>query len=199
MNYIVGLGNPDEQYEGTRHNVGRDVVMAFAKKFKFDDFEYDNKLKAQISEGEIGSGKKAAQIVLIMPDTYMNNSGASLKKYITSTKKAANMIVIHDDLDMGIGSMKIVFGHKSAGHRGVDSVIKTVKTKEFPRLKVGISPVTASGKIKKPKGSDAVIKHVLGKFGRKDETAIKKVIKKAVDALEATVVEGYMRAMNQYN
>ena len=195
MKYIVGLGNPEEKYVGTRHNVGRDIVIEFAKKNKFDEFEYDNKINAQISEGAI----KKEKVLLILPDTYMNKSGNALKKFITSAKKAGDMMVIQDDLDMGLGTMKIVFNKKSAGHRGIDSVIRAVKTRAFPRIKIGISPMTPTGKIKKPKGEEKVVKHVLGKFSPSEQKEIKKIQKKAVEALEEFIINNYLSAQNKFN
>jgi peptidyl-tRNA hydrolase, PTH1 family len=195
MKFIVGLGNPSAEYEGTRHNIGRDIVKSLVKKFKLNDFVYDKKINALISEGKIGKEK----VVLILPDTYMNKSGLALKKFITSAKKAVDMVVIHDDLDMGIGQSKIVFNKSSGGHRGVESVIKAVKTESFPRIKIGISPVTASGKVKKPIGEDAVVKYVLGKFSKKDDEVLKKIKKKTTDSIEMIVTSGYLLAMNNFN
>jgi peptidyl-tRNA hydrolase, PTH1 family len=195
MKFIVGLGNPSAEYEGTRHNIGRDIVKSLMKKFDFDDFVYDKKINANISEGKIGKEK----VMLILPDTYMNKSGLALKKFISSAKKAADMVVVHDDLDMGIGFSKIVFNKSSGGHRGVESVIKAVKTEGFPRIKIGISPVSASGKVKKPIGEDAVVKYVLGKFSKKDEEVLKKIKKKTTDSIEMIVTSGFLLAMNNFN
>ncbi len=195
MKFIVGLGNPSEDYKGTRHNIGRDIVEVFGKKFDFNDFVYDKKINANISEGKIGKEK----VVLILPDTYMNKSGLALKKFITSTKKAADMLVVHDDLDMGIGCSKIVFNKSSGGHKGVESVIKAIKTESFPRIKIGISPVSASGKVKKPIGEDAVVKYVLGRFSKKEEEVLKKIKKKTTDSIEMIITSGYLSAMNEFN
>jgi PTH1 family peptidyl-tRNA hydrolase len=195
MNYIVGLGNPEEKYDGTRHNIGRDIVIAFDKKYKFGGFEYDKKINAQVSTGKIGRNP----VTLILPDTYMNKSGNSLKKYITSAKKAEKMIVVQDDLDTGIGSRKIVFARGSAGHKGIDSVVRSVRTKNFPRLKIGISAQTPTGKLKKVKGEEKVVKHVLGKFSPKEQDILKKVKKDAVSSLETFVTDGYLKAMNEWN
>lgn len=195
MKFIVGLGNPSEEYKGTRHNVGRDVVEIFAKKFDFTDFEYDKIIRASVSEGKIGKEK----VMLILPDTYMNKSGESLKKFITSGKKAKDLLVIQDDLDMGFGTVKLVFNKSSGGHRGVESVIKAIKTLEFPRIKIGISPMTSSGKIKKPKGERDVVKHVLGKFSSREQDTLKKINKKIVDALEQIVLTDYVLVMNDFN
>jgi len=195
MNFIVGLGNPSEEYEKTRHNIGREILMTFAKTFKFPNFEYDKKINALLSEGKIGKEK----ITLILPDTYMNKSGVALKKLITSAKKAQKMVVVHDDLDFGIGDMKIVFGKKSAGHKGVESVIRAVRTKDFVRVKIGITPVTPKGKLKRVSGEEKVVKHVLGKFSPKEQVIMKKVSKKAVKALETAIKDGYLMAMNYFN
>jgi PTH1 family peptidyl-tRNA hydrolase len=195
MKYIVGLGNPNEEYEGTRHNIGRDFVKDFGRKNKFPEFEYDKKINAQISEGKIGKEK----VMLILPDTYMNKSGASLKKYITSVKKAKDLVVIHDDIDMAIGKLKIVFGKKSGGHKGVESIKRAIKTTDFVRFKIGISPVTPKGKIKKPSGEEKVIKHVLGKWNDKEKAVLKKTQKHVLGAIEATIKDGYLSAMNGFN
>jgi len=200
MFYIVGLGNPEVEYDGTRHNIGREIAEKFAKKFDFGDFEFDKKSNSLVSVGEIKiSSRKKEPVTVILPQTFMNKSGNSLKKFITSAKKAKSLIVIQDDIDMVIGKGKIVFGKNSGGHRGIDSIKRAVKTKEYIRVKIGISPSTPTGKIKKPKGEEKVIKHVLGKFSPKEQPIIKKQIKKTVETLEKIVTEGYMKAMNGFN
>ncbi len=195
MKYIIGLGNPEAQYEGSRHNVGREIVTKFAKKFDFKDFEYDKKINAQVSVGKIGK----EQVTLILPDTYMNNSGNAVKKLITSAKKAEQMTVVYDDLDLGLGNLKISFNKSDGGHNGLASIIRAVKTEKFPRLRVGISTELASGKIKKPKGEEAVVKHVLGKFSPKEQLVLKKVIVRAINGLELVVRENYLIASNPVN
>jgi len=200
MFYIVGLGNPESEYDGTRHNIGREIAEKFAKKFDFDDFEYDKKSNSLISVGEVKiSARKKEAVTVILPQTFMNKSGNSLKKFITSAKKAKSLIVIQDDIDMAFGKGKIVFGKNSGGHRGIDSINKGIKTKDYIRVKIGISPTTPTGKIKKPKGEEKVIKHVLGKFSPKEKPIIKKLEKKTVETLEKIVTEGYIKAMNGFN
>ncbi|MCX6731409.1 MAG: aminoacyl-tRNA hydrolase [Candidatus Parcubacteria bacterium] len=171
MHYIVGLGNPGEEYELTRHNTGRIVLANF--------------------EG----GKN---IKVIFPDDFMNNSGKALKPIITSKQKAKNLIVVHDDLDLPLGRFKIVFGKDSAGHKGVESVIKNIKTKDFIRIRVGISPVTPGGKIKKPP-AEKVINHIIGKFKPSELAIIKKLSKKITSAIETIMDEGLQKAMSLYN
>ncbi len=171
MHYVVGLGNPGEEYELTRHNTGR-IILA--------DFDGGKNIK------------------VIFPDNFMNNSGKILKPIITSKNKAHNLIVVHDDLDLPLGKFKIVFNRDSAGHKGVESIIKNIKTKEFVRIRVGISPVTPSGKIKKP-DAKKVINHIIGKFKPIELKTIKKLSKKITSAIEMIIDEGVQKAMSIYN
>ena len=96
----------------------------------------------------------------------MNKSGLSAKSFVTSIKSVERMLIIHDDLDLPFGVSKISFNKSSGGHKGLESIIKAVKTEAFPRLRIGIAPVTTSGKIKKPVGDAAVQKHILGELNR---------------------------------
>jgi len=193
--FIVGLGNPGEEYESSRHNVGRMILEKFRKKYDFSDWEFEKKMNGLVSTGKIGK-KKAT---LLLPETFMNKSGVSVKKLVTSKKKAQDLVVVYDEIDMTLGTMKIVFNRGSGGHKGVESVARSLGTKEFSRMRIGISPSTPTGKIRKPKGEDKVVDFVLGKFNKKEEEKLKKVKKKAVEALEDFVVNGRVHAMNHFN
>lgn len=195
MKYIVALGNPGEEYKNTRHNVGRIALEAFVKKNSFSEWIPNKKLKALSSEGKIGKEK----IELIEPETFMNKSGFSLQSIITSKKKAEDLIVIHDDLDLPIGKFKISFNKSSGGHRGVESIIKAIKTEAFTRVRVGISPSTPSGKLKKPKGEKDVADFILGEFKKSEMETLKKISKKISDALEMLIIEGREKAMGEFN
>lgn len=195
MYYLVGLGNPDEEYKNTRHNVGREFLEDFCNKNNFSDFELDKKNNALVSLGKIGKEK----VVAILPESYMNNSGKSVVKFIKAKKDLEHLIVLHDELDLKIGDLKIQYNRGSGGHRGVDSLIKSLKSQAFVRFKIGISKETPNGKIKKPKGEDAVVKYVLGKFKEEELKDIKKVKKKVTEALEACITDGKIYAMNNFN
>jgi PTH1 family peptidyl-tRNA hydrolase len=161
MSYIItGLGNPGEEYKETRHNTGRIMLEHIARKFSFDEFKDEPKTKSLVSKGVIGKEK----VELIEPNNFMNRSGASLVTRITSAKKAHNLIVIYDDLDLPLGKIKISYNRSAGGHRGLDSIIKAIKTQEFIRIRVGISPTTPSGTLKKPIGEEAVEKHIIGQY-----------------------------------
>lgn len=204
MRYIVGLGNPGEEYELTRHNAGRMAVLEFVKKQKLGEPEFDKKLNALTSDGKISNpankkssaGKEKFQIIL--PETFMNKSGNALKNIITSAKKAESLIVVHDDIDLPLGKIKISFGKSSGGHKGVESVIKAVKTKNFTRIRIGISAATPAGKIKKPSGKK-LLDYIVGKFKPAELAEMKKAAKKVVEALETTVAEGTEKAMGEFN
>lgn len=190
-NYIiVGLGNPGDEYVGTRHNVGRMVLDAFIKKNDCPEWIEDKKLKALTSAGKVGKNKA----LLLKPETFMNKSGEAIKSLIKSKKAAETLVVIHDDLDLPLGKIKISFNKSSGGHKGVESIMRAIKTEAFIRIRLGISAETASGKIKKPQGEEKVISTILGEFKKSEADDLKKVVKKAVTALELIVSDGWEKA-----
>ena len=195
MKIIVGLGNPEEKYKNTRHNIGRDIVEIFRNKNKFEDWSFHKKSNSLVSKGELNGEK----ITLILPQTYMNNSGKSVLSFVKNKKQATQTLIIHDDLDLGVGKLKISFNKSSGGQKGVDSIIKSIKTKEFPRLRIGIAPVTPSGKFKKISGEDAVVKHVLSKFKPSELEEIKKLEKNSLKALDLFIEKGHILASNEIN
>ncbi|MDP2648823.1 MAG: aminoacyl-tRNA hydrolase, partial [bacterium] len=137
---IVGLGNPGEEYHFTRHNTGRASVEYFAKAAGFGEFREDKKAKAHVAGGMIGK----AAVVALLPDTFMNKSGSSLAKFIKSQKAAERMVVVYDDLDLPLGALKLSYDRGSGGHKGLESIIRAVKTKKFTRVRIGVSPTTPS-------------------------------------------------------
>lgn len=166
---LVGLGNPGQEYENTRHNTGRMVVS-----------EYDSE------------GKK---VKIIVPDTFMNHSG----KALVSVKNPHNLIVVYDDFNLPLGSIRISYNRSSGGHNGVESIIKTLKTQEFIRVRIGVAPTTPSGKIKVPHGEEAIEKFILGKFKESEMKVLKKVTKKALEAIDMIMAEGKEKAMSVFN
>ena len=195
MYTIVGLGNPGEEYEGTRHNIGRMAVQAFARAQELSDFEFDKKANAQVAGGAV----KKEKFTLVLPDTFMNKSGNAVARFVKSKKAAENLVVIHDDLDLPLGRFKISFNRGSGGHRGVESIIRAIKTEAFVRLRVGISKDAGKGKVKKPIGEKAVGDFILGKFKPAEALEFKKVSKKISEALELLIRVGREKAMEVFN
>lgn len=153
MKLIVGLGNPGKKYERTRHNIGSRVIG----ELKLLDLK---------------------NVVLIKPATFMNESGAAVKKLIKNHKlKIEDLTVIHDDIDLPAGQFKISRNRGSAGHKGVQSIIKELGTKNFERVRIGICPLLG-----KP---EAVEKFVLQNFTKSEEKILKDVIEKIVKEMQS--------------
>ncbi len=196
MSYvIVGLGNPGEEYEHTRHNTGRILVEDFARRMKCDAFEHDKKANADTVTGKV----KREAFTLVLPDTFMNKSGNAVARYVKSKKAAEQLVVIHDDLDLPLGRIKLSFNRGSGGHRGVESIVRALKTEAFVRLRVGISKDAGKGRVKKPVGEDAVGDFILGAFKPAEEKEFKKVSKLVSEVLEFIVEEGHQAAMQEFN
>jgi len=174
MYIVVGLGNPGEEYSKTRHNTGRLAVEFLSK-------------------------KEIPDVKLVHLETFMNKSGSGVLKVVKSKKAAQKLVVIYDDLDLALGTMKVSYDRGSGGHRGVESIIKALGTREFIRIRVGISPTTPSGKIKKPKGDTAVEKFILGEFKKSETEILKKVFKKVFEAVELISTETLQIAMTRAN
>ncbi len=192
---IVGLGNPGKEYEKTRHNAGRIVLEFVAKENNFLDWKSDMKTKSLKSKGEINGEK----FDFLLPETFMNNSGNAVAQIIDNSKKLKNLIVVYDDLDIPVGSLKISFDRSSGGHNGLQSVIKKVKSQEFLRIRIGVSPHTLTGKIKKPKGEKEVLKFLLGNFKDEELKTLKKLSKKVSEILTTVSEDGKQKAMSLYN
>lgn len=192
---IVGLGNPGKEYENTRHNAGRIILEKIAKANDFPDWRDDMKLKSFKAKGELDGQK----VEFLMPNTFMNNSGVAVAPIIDSPKKLKNLIVIYDDLDLPLGSLKISYDRSSGGHNGLESVIKKVKSKEFLRIRIGVSPTTPTGKFRKPKGEEAILKFLLGVFKEDELKIIKNISKKVALIIAMVSAEGKDKAMSIYN
>ncbi|HQT82952.1 MAG TPA: aminoacyl-tRNA hydrolase, partial [Candidatus Paceibacterota bacterium] len=117
---IVGLGNPGKEYEKTRHNAGRNAVELLAKQEGADEFVFNKTANALVAKGAVG-GENAT---LVLPETMMNLSGKAVAAFVKSPKAAKNLLVIHDDLDVPLGTLKMVFARGSGGHKGVESVMR---------------------------------------------------------------------------
>ena len=186
---IIGLGNPGLEYEKTRHNAGRSAVTKWQKKEGLPEFAQNPKQQALVSEGKIGRTK----VVGALPETFMNKSGiavGALAKYYKA--KPEHIVVVHDDADLPLGTLKIVFNRGSGGHKGVESVMRALKTEAFVRIRIGI------GKNTKWHERD-LNKVVIGKFTPQQQTLFFKGMRKAIEALSTIAQEGRERAMNGFN
>jgi PTH1 family peptidyl-tRNA hydrolase len=177
---IIGLGNPGKKFENTRHNVGFMAIDKFAEKNDFPDFKMQKKSNALISEN--------SDMMLVKPQTFMNESGKAVKK-ISENSPSANLIVVHDDIDLPVGKIKIVKDRGSAGHKGVESIIQNIGNENLLRIRIGISP----------QENIEAKKIVLKKFSKKEQEIINQTIAKTAEALNFLIKKGIEKTMNEYN
>ncbi len=180
MKLIIGLGNPGKKYEKTRHNVGFLAVNYIQQNpDSFTDWQLKKKLKAEVATS------KELNIILAKPQTFMNNSGKAIASLVSYFKlPTSDLIIIHDDFDLPLGTFKFELGRGSAGHKGVQSIIDALDTKDFWRLRIGIQPLILEAKL--PAGSLASLKadsFVLKNFGKEEKKIIEEVIPKVAREL----------------
>lgn len=195
MYYLVGLGNPGEEYLKTRHNVGFLALDQVVDEFGFSKPVVRSWCNGRVTEGLIGN----EEVTLLYPETYMNNSGVSVKKLVKQDD-IKNLVVLYDDTALPIGSIKVSFGRGDGGHNGIKSIVGALGTKDFIRVRIGIAPKAfLSGKTKIIAGTD-LPKFVLQKFSKGEEKILSSEVLPNVSKVLATIVEvGYVKAMNEYN
>jgi peptidyl-tRNA hydrolase, PTH1 family len=195
MYYLVGLGNPGEDYSHTRHNIGFLALDSFIEAFNLPAPVSNSRLSGRVSEGVVGK----AEVQILYPDTFMNNSGVSVKKVVPK-EDVANLVVLYDDVALPLGEIKISFGRGDGGHNGIKSIAASLGTKDFIRMRIGVAPTSFwTRRIKTVNGGDRA-KFVLGKFGRSEADLLKKEVLPKVTEVVVTILEsGYVKAMNEFN
>jgi len=189
MIIIVGLGNPAKKFKNTPHNIGFETINRFQKENNFPNFSFSKKFQAKISEKKINQKK----VILLKPQTFMNSSGETVASTINFYKikpTPESIWVVHDDIDLKMGNLKISNNRGSGGHKGVKSIIDKIKTKNFTRFRIGIKP---------EKEKVATDKFVLKKLNKDQKKIIKEVIQKTTQALPAAINKGIEKATINYN
>lgn len=180
MKLIVGLGNPGKEYEKTKHNIGFMTMDLLAGKMRSEEFLKEDKFKSELTCFELDGEK----VFLVKPQTFMNLSGEAVQKIASFYKiEPKDIAVVHDELDLPSGEIKVSFGRGSAGHNGVKSIIQKLGTEEFLRVRIGI------GKNR----------NILKKIGLFDRSKINKAIERSVDALLVWLRDGAEAAMQEAN
>ena len=203
MKLIVGLGNPGAKYQNTRHNLGFMVADSFAK---------SNGLLWRVSRDLLCYFAKHNEFVLIKPTTFMNKSGEAVRSVAAFYKiDSRDILVIHDDLDLPFGKIRVSFDSLSAGHNGIESVIESMSGPEFARLRIGIgsprSPREAGkalGEAGHPREAEKLAHvdpsdYVLEKFSKDEEKKLKEVIFQSLGAVESYLSDGIHATMNRFN
>ncbi|MDP3998053.1 MAG: aminoacyl-tRNA hydrolase [bacterium] len=196
MKLIIGLGNPGSKYENTRHNIGFMAVEKLLRDLapvEKSRWELDGKTKAELA--------KLGEILLAKPQTFMNAAGFAVAKLVNFYKvESGDIWVIHDDLDLPLGKIKIRQDGGAAGHHGLESIIEKLGATNFVRFRLGVG---------RPKGHDAweklnvkrreVEKYVLSEFSEAEEKEVGRLIKKASEAVQVALKKGLEAAMNRFN
>lgn len=177
MKYVIGLGNPRKEYENTRHNSGRLFVEYVQKQWGLPDFEENKKWQAFFTKGK---HEKFGLVALLLPKTFMNKSGSIFKNI---NMKPKDIIVAHDDADILFGAFKLSFDKRSAGHKGVESVTRALKTKAFWRVRIGIQPSFAKATKGKQKKRVDAMKLVLQSFTPAEKKMLTNIFKEAEERL----------------
>ena len=185
MLIIVGLGNPGTRYVASRHNIGFRFVDLFAKKHEIR--LNDRRSTVVIGQGEIDGN----QIVLAKPRTFMNNSGQSIEYLLTRFRcNPSDLLIVYDEMALPAGRIRLRPQGSHAGHNGIRSIISSIQTDEFPRLRIGVGH---------PNQGESSIPHVLGKFSTEEEPLIAQAVQDAVEAVRCMLEMNIDLAMNRYN
>ncbi len=175
MIIIIGLGNPGLEYNQTPHNIGFNVVNLLQKEENFPDFRFSKKFQAKITEKN--------KIILVKPQTFMNASGKTASSLVSfyKIKSLENLWVVHDDFDLSLGKIRISQNRNSAGHKGVQSIIDYLQSKNFVRFRIGVSTDVQSDNLKY---------QVLKKFKKEDREKVEEIIKQTKDKIDIATKKG---------
>jgi PTH1 family peptidyl-tRNA hydrolase len=196
MNYkpvklIIGLGNPGKTYARNRHNVGFQCLNYFARLHSIHF--YHRQCRARVGIGKM----RGEKLVLARPGTFMNLSGKSVACLVNKHKiPLSDLLVIHDDLDLPLGKIRLRQSGSSGGHKGMNSIIAALRSQDFPRIRVGIGRPQVE---RQSLGEDAIISYVLSDFSRQEEAMIKPVIARVSEAIECFLTQGTKAAMDKFN
>ena len=185
MYLIVGLGNPGIEYAATRHNIGFDMVTYLSDK-------YNIPMRGKEHRAVVGKGFIEGQKVLLaQPQTYMNNSGESIRALFDFYKlDIEDILILYDDISLNVGQIRVRPKGSAGGHNGIKSIISHLGTQDFARIKIGVGD--------KPAGGD-LVNHVLGRFSREEEAVIRDVFALADEAVQGILSDGVESAMNRVN
>ncbi len=185
MKFVVGLGNPGKKYEGTRHNIGFELLAELSRRFGASR----PKRKFDADYSEITPGGE--RTLLIAPQTFMNCSGRSVQQFVVFFQiPVASLIVVCDDINLPAGKIRLRRSGSSGGQKGLENIIQQLKTPDFARLRIGVDAP--------PGGMDAA-DYVLGRYGKREQAAIDRGVGLAAQAVETWVIRGIEVAMNQFN
>ena len=186
MKVIAGLGNPGKEYEETRHNAGFMVIERLSRRWDIKG-KQESRFEAIVGEGRFGNDK----VVLVEPLTFMNLSGRAIQKVLAFYKLTPDdVLVVYDDFALPLGTLRIRLSGSAGGHNGISSIIQSLGTQAFPRLRVGVGPL--------PRGFSTT-DFVLGRFSKSERPLLDQTLDYAEEAVEVALSQGYSEAMQRFN
>ena len=195
MHYIVPLGNPGDKYQDTRHNVGWQAIDFCIGAWRLPSLVESGGLSGRLTEGVVQGG----EVTILYPTTFMNNSGSAVQKLVPKGA-TGQLIVIHDDVDLPLGEIKVTQGKGAGGNNGVSSIIEKLGSKDFVRVRIGIAPKSFwTGKTKRPTGGGPLERFVLKAFTSSEQKQLVEVFPQVQRAIETILADGVTKAMNQCN
>lgn len=195
MFYIVPLGNPGDKYQNTRHNVGWQAMDFCIEAWRLPSLVESGAFSGSFTEGVVDD----SEVSILYPNTFMNNSGSAVTKLVPKNE-IEKLIVIHDDIDLPFGELKIGQGRGAGGNNGVASIIQKIGSKDFVRVRVGIAPKSFwTGKTKRPAGGGPLERFVLKDFSGSEKKQLSEIFEKVQKSIETILSDGVEKAMNQHN
>lgn len=210
---VVGLGNPGSKYVKTRHNAGRIVLQQIAENHNFSKWKEQTRRISLESEGRISelasdsnsdsnsdSGSNSDfDFCFVLPEDYMNNSGKSVAPLMRVPSDLEKLIVVYDDIDLPLGTLRVSFERNSGGHNGLASIMTSLGRKDFTRIRVGIAPSDENNKVLKPHGEEAVLNFLMTSFTPAEKEMLATISEKVAEILITIAKEGKEVAMNNFN
>lgn len=193
MELLVGLGNPGKEYEHTRHNVAWIVLRSLMAHASFPDPHNSSACSGEVSDGTL-YGK---EVRVLFPTTFMNNSGTAVKKTLGS-ETSTHLVVVHDEIDLPFGTVRVVVSRGAGGHNGVKSIIEHLGSPDFVRIRIGIGKKNIFGIVRRPTG-EQLSNFVLGEFGKSEAAQLPDIEQKVARALELIYTKGVQEAMGEVN
>lgn len=193
MELLVALGNPGEEYANTRHNIAWLIVRELVKNACVSEPHASLMFSGDVCVGNL-HGK---EVRFLFPTTFMNNSGVAVKKAL-ECEPLSSLVVVHDEVDLPFGTVRIAEGRGAGGHNGVKSIIEQVDSKEFIRIRIGVAKKNIFGIVKRPKGGK-LSDFVLGELSKKERDMLPELVKKVTYALELIYTKGVKAAMTEVN
>ena len=184
MLIIIGLGNPGEKYTGTRHNVGFEFLDKLKTEWNFPDFQLEKKFNAEISKGKV----EKQDVLLIKPQTFMNLSGQAVLNILHFYKiLPENILILHDDLDLPLGTFRLAEDSRSAGHNGVQNIIDQLDTQKFRRLRIGIDVKSDPSTDLSAEALAKAESFVLQKFSAEEKEKIEKLFPEVLEKIKEII------------